>query len=74
MHRYHAVIQRDLDTGFMISDMSGPGGNGVRINGVWQTHAQLTDGDTIELGKVKLRFTTKAAAQLQEIESGPIPA
>jgi hypothetical protein len=56
VHRYHAVIERTPDEHFIISDLSGKDGNGIRINGERQTKAQLTNGDIIELGRAKLKF------------------
>lgn len=56
VHRYHAVIQRTAEEGFVITDVSGKEGNGVRINGARTAQAQLADGDVIELGRVKLKF------------------
>jgi hypothetical protein len=56
VHRYHALIQRTHEEDFVITDLSGKGGNGVRINGTRQDKAQLNDGDLIELGRAKLKF------------------
>jgi hypothetical protein len=56
VHRYHAVIQRTDEEGFVITDVSGKEGNGIRINGARQAQAQLVDGDLIELGRAKLKF------------------
>ena len=56
VHRYHAVIQRTAEEGFVITDVSGKEGNGVRINGARTAQAQLEDGDVIELGRAKLKF------------------
>lgn len=56
VHRYHAVIQRTGEEGFVITDVSGKEGNGIRINGARQAQAQLVDGDLIELGRAKLKF------------------
>ncbi len=56
VHRYHAVIQRTAEEGFVITDVSGKEGNGVRINGMRTAQAQLADGDVIELGRAKLKF------------------
>lgn len=56
VHRYHALIQRTLEEDFVITDLSGKNGNGVRINGTRQDKAQLNDGDLIELGRAKLKF------------------
>jgi hypothetical protein len=56
VHRYHALIQRTLEEDFVITDLSGKDGNGVRINGMRQDKARLSDGDLIELGRAKLKF------------------
>ncbi len=56
VHRYHAVIERTPDEAFVIIDLSGKDGNGVRINGERQSRAQLADGDVIELGRTRLKF------------------
>lgn len=56
VHRYHAVIQRTSEEGFVITDVSGKDGNGIRINGARAEQAQLVDGDVIELGRAKLKF------------------
>lgn len=56
VHRYHAVIQRMPGDGFVITNVSGKDGNGVRINGARAEQAQLADGDVIELGRAKLKF------------------
>jgi len=56
VHRYHAVIERTSNAEFVITDLSGTGGNGVRVNGERQARAQLLDGDLIELGRTKMKF------------------
>jgi hypothetical protein len=56
VHRYHAVIEHSSEEAFVIVDLSGKDGNGVRINGERQARAQLADGDVIELGRTRLRF------------------
>jgi len=56
VHRYHALIERTPEAAFVITDLSGRAGNGVRINGARQARAELTDGDVIELGRTRLRF------------------
>ena len=56
VHRYHAVIQRTPEANFVITDLSGKEGNGVRINGERMAQARLVDGDLIELGRAKLKF------------------
>jgi hypothetical protein len=56
VHRYHALIQRTLEAGFVITDLSGQNGNGVRVNGERTERAPLSDGDVIELGRAKLKF------------------
>jgi pSer/pThr/pTyr-binding forkhead associated (FHA) protein len=58
VHRYHAVIHRSDDTGFVITDLSGEHGNGVRINGQRRAQAPLADGDRIELGRATLTFAS----------------
>jgi pSer/pThr/pTyr-binding forkhead associated (FHA) protein len=61
VHRYHAVIERTLEEAFVITDLSGKDGNGVRINGERLSRAQLTDGDVIELGRTRLKFESAQA-------------
>jgi hypothetical protein len=56
VHRYHALIQCTLEADFVITDLSGENGNGVRVNGERTERAHLTDGDVIELGRAKLKF------------------
>lgn len=55
VHRYHAVIERSPDHGIRICDVSGPDGNGVRLNGERVSAAPLKHGDIVELGKARLR-------------------
>ena len=61
VHRYHAVIERTPDEAFVITDLSGKDGNGVRVNGERQSRAQLADGDVIELGRTRLKFESAQA-------------
>jgi pSer/pThr/pTyr-binding forkhead associated (FHA) protein len=56
VHIYHAVIERTQDEVFVITDLSGKNGNGMRVNGQRLARAQLTDGDVIELGRTRLKF------------------
>ena len=56
VHRYHAVIERTQEEAFVITDLSGKAGNGMRVNGERLARAQLSDGDVIELGRTKLKF------------------
>ena len=56
VHRYHAVIERTPEEAFVITDLSGKDGNGLRVNGERQSRAQLTDGDVIEIGRTRLKF------------------
>lgn len=56
VHRFHAVIHRTDDAQFIITDLSGEEGNGVRINGERQARAPLSNGDLIELGRARLTF------------------
>jgi hypothetical protein len=53
---YHAVIERTPEAAFVIVDVSGKDGDGVRINGERQSRARLFDGDVIELGRTRLKF------------------
>jgi hypothetical protein len=56
VERYHAVIERTAEAAFVIVDVSGKDGDGVRINGERQLQARLFDGDVIELGRTRLKF------------------
>lgn len=60
VHRYHALIERTRDAGFFIVDMSGPDGNGVRVNGERRLKSCLNNGDVVELGRARLEFATAA--------------
>jgi hypothetical protein len=55
VHRYHAVIHRTEDD-FVITDLSGEDGNGVRVNGRRQVQTRLANGDRIEIGRARLTF------------------
>jgi hypothetical protein len=61
VHRHHAVIERTRDEEFVITDLSGKDGNGVRINGARLPRARLADGDVIELGRTRLKFESTPA-------------
>lgn len=61
VHRYHAAIHRTEDAEFVITDLSSADGNGVVVNGRAVAEARLSNGDTIELGIAKLKFTTAPA-------------
>ncbi len=61
VHRYHAVIERTPEEEFVITDLSGKEGNGVRVNGARTAQARLADGDVIELGRMKLKFESSPA-------------
>jgi hypothetical protein len=56
VHRYHAVIEHTPEEAFVITDLSGKDGNGLRVNGKKLIRAELADGDLIELGRTRLRF------------------
>lgn len=60
VHGYHAVIQRTEDAGFVITDLSGQEGNGVRVNGTRRASSLLANGDVIELGKARITFAMAA--------------
>lgn len=61
VHRYHALIERTAEEAFVITDLSGKNGNGVRVNGARQSRAELADGDLIELGRTRLKFASAPA-------------
>jgi FHA domain len=56
VHRHHAVIARTFDADYVITDMSGEGGNGVLINGERFLESRLFSGDVIQLGEARMRF------------------
>lgn len=56
VHRYHAVVYPSPDTGFIILDLGGGEGNGIKVNDVAVAQAHLSPGDRVMLGQVQLRF------------------
>lgn len=62
VHRYHAVLHVTPRQSHVLTDLSGPEGNGVLVNGHRIEQAELTGGDVIELGDVKLCFELSDAA------------
>ena len=56
VHRYHAVIERTPEAEFVITDISGGGGNGVRVDGQRVERARLRGGELIEIGRAQMRF------------------
>jgi pSer/pThr/pTyr-binding forkhead associated (FHA) protein len=52
---HHAEIHMSRDGAFSITDLGS--GNGVYVNGNKVQQHGLRDGDTIELGEVRFRFT-----------------
>ena len=56
VHRHHAVLHRTPEAHFIIRDLSGPRGNGVKVNGQRVSQRSLEDGDRIEIGAVQIRF------------------
>lgn len=61
VHQHHAVLLRSGEAQFAIKDLSGVGGNGVKVNGHRVDHVRLSDGDRIEVGGVVLRFEAHPA-------------
>jgi hypothetical protein len=59
VHRYHAVIRRSSDGEVIVTDLSGPDGNGVLVNGVRVGESRLKSGDIIAIGEVKLSFDAR---------------
>lgn len=60
VHRRHAILHVAQDGTFSIHDLGTK--NGVSINGKRINQHNLSDGDVIELGEVKLRFLSNADA------------
>ncbi|TAH64672.1 MAG: FHA domain-containing protein [Rhodopseudomonas palustris] len=54
VHRSHAVLSRDPSGRFTIVDLDTA--NGVRVNGTLVKSNELSDGDVVELGEVRMRF------------------
>ena len=52
---HHAELHMGRDGAFTITDLGS--GNGVLVNGARVTQSPLRDGDNIELGEVRFRFT-----------------
>ena len=59
VHRYHAVIRRTTDGEVVITDLSSAQGNGVLINGTRVDEARLKKGDVINVGEVRLKFSSR---------------
>jgi pSer/pThr/pTyr-binding forkhead associated (FHA) protein len=57
--RRHALIVRGEGKAVLLDDGSR---NGVRLNGVRVTRAELHDGDTIRLGRTQLRYAAAVRA------------
>lgn len=60
VHRRHAVLNVSQDGVFSIHDLATK--NGVAVNGARISQQNLNDGDVIELGEVKLKFTANPNA------------
>jgi hypothetical protein len=60
IHRYHALVQRTAEAGYVITDVSGPSGNGIRVNGARIRQARLASGDRIDIGRVRMTFARQA--------------
>ncbi len=56
VHRYHAVIERTPESEFVITDVSGADGNGVRVNGELVQRQRLRGGEMIDIGRTQLKF------------------
>jgi hypothetical protein len=54
--RYHAVIHRSPEAEFIITDLTGPGGNGVLVNGERVAQAHLRSGDDVAVGGIRIKF------------------
>lgn len=75
VHRYHAIVQRTAEAEFWIHDLSGPNGNGVRLNGERVASARVGIGDRIEIGGLALALENGSVAERDEVRpadrSGP---
>jgi len=56
VHRYHALVHRGEDGLYWLIDVSGPGGNGVRVDGKRIDRHRLRGGETIDIGGTELKF------------------
>lgn len=56
VHRYHAVIYHSPEGEAMVADLGGDQGNGIRINGEAVVQSRLKPGDSVQVGKVRLRI------------------
>ena len=56
VHRHHALLHRAPDTRIFVRDLSGRGGNGVKVNGERVWSRALKHGDRIEVGAKVLTF------------------
>jgi hypothetical protein len=72
VRRRHAVIERTPDEAFLIVDVSGRNGGGVRVNGQRTERVQLSDGDVIELGRARLKFETIRSEELPMASRLPV--
>jgi pSer/pThr/pTyr-binding forkhead associated (FHA) protein len=54
--RRHAVVTRRAERTLILDDRSL---NGVQVNGVRVSEAELTDGDTVVIGHVTLRYVER---------------
>jgi len=70
--RRHAVIERTPQEAFLVIDVSGQAGAGLRVNGQRTERVQLADGDVIELGRVRLKFETVLADEFDVVTSRPV--
>ena len=62
VHRRHANLHMTPKREFIITDLSGDGGNGIKINSTKIANkATLNDGDMLEIGEIKLRFHRASA-------------
>ncbi len=61
VHRHHALLVRNSEAQFVLRDVSGKGGNGMKVNGHRVEQIMLADGDRIEIGRVVLKFEAHPA-------------
>lgn len=61
VHRHHALLHRAPDARIFVRDLSGRGGNGVKVNGERVSVRALKNGDRIEVGAKVLTFEAHSA-------------
>jgi hypothetical protein len=56
VHRRHAIVHMTPQRDFIVTDLSGTEGNGVKVNSERIDKTELRDGDVIQFGEVEVKF------------------